>query len=256
MKVVFLAGGYGTRFSEETVIRPKPMIEIGGKPILWHLMKYYSHYGYNEFVVCLGHKGYYAKEYFANYFLHQSDVTIDIQKNEVDVHHNSSEPWKITLVNTGLGTQTGARVRKIRDYVDGTFMLTYGDGLSNVNLEELLAFHREHGKVGTMTSIQPAGRFGVLQTNPKTKQVEKFHEKPQGDSNRINGGFFVFEPRFFDYLEGDDQLILEREPLEKLTRDQELFTYEHQGFWKCMDNKRDHGELEKYWETDPPWKVW
>ena len=257
MKVVILAGGLGTRFSEETELRPKPMIEIGGKPILWHIMKHYSQHGFNDFVVCLGYKGYVIKEYFANYFLHQSNVTFDLEKNSLEVHQNFSEPWKVTLVDTGYNTQTGARIKKIQPFVDGRFMVTYGDGVSNVDFSSLLSFHEEHGGLGTLTSVQPEGRFGALDINLENHNIKKFREKPKGDGSWINGGFFIFENKFFDYLEGPDDLILEREPFEKLSADGQFFAYKHDGFWKCMDTQRDRQQLESLWNSsNPPWKSW
>lgn len=255
MKVVILAGGLGTRLSEETVLKPKPMVEIGGKPILWHIMKHYSHYGFNEFVVCLGYKSYFVKEYFANYFLHQSDVTFDIKNNSMEVHKDSAEPWKVTLIDTGLHTQTGARVKKVESYVDGPFFLTYGDGVSNVPIDKLLEYHKAHGKIGTMTSVQPEGRFGALEIS-EDHTIQSFREKPKGDGSWINGGFFVFEKEFFKYLTVEEDLILERKPFETLTQDGQFVTYQHNGFWKCMDTVRDKTQLETMWETTPPWKVW
>lgn len=256
MKVLLLAGGFGTRLSEETDIRPKPMVEIGGKPILWHIMKMYSHYGFNEFVVLLGYKSYYVKEYFANYFLHQSDVTIDIATNQMEVHNNTSEPWKITLLDTGLHTMTGGRVRRAKDYIGNeTFMLTYGDGVSDVDMDKLLAFHRKHGKSITMTSVQPEGRFGALDTDADLR-VRSFMEKPKGDGSWINGGFFVCEPNVLDYITGDET-IFERDPLENLANEGELYTYRHEGFWKCMDTLRDKQQLNEMWDSGKAkWKTW
>ncbi|MCS1408633.1 MAG: Glucose-1-phosphate cytidylyltransferase [Verrucomicrobia subdivision 3 bacterium] len=257
MKVLLLAGGFGTRLGEETDVRPKPMVEIGGKPILWHIMKMYSSYGYREFVVLLGYKGYYIKEYFANYFLHQSDVTIDLKTSKLDVYHNTSEPWRITLLNTGVDTMTGGRVKRAQEYVGNeTFMLTYGDGVSDVNFDKLLQFHRKHGKAMTMTSVQPDGRFGTFEADEK-ERVNKFLEKPRGDGSWVNGGFFVCEVSVFDYITLGDATVLEREPLEGLARDGELYTYRHEGFWKCMDTLRDRNELEAMWAgSDPQWKTW
>lgn len=256
MKVLILAGGFGTRLSEETVLKPKPMVEIGGKPILWHIMKMYSAHGFNEFVILLGYKGYVIKEYFSNYFLHQSNVTIDLANNSVEVHHTTSEPWKVTLLDTGLHTMTGGRVKRARDYINNeTFMLTYGDGVASVDIKESLAFHRKHGKAITMTSVQPAGRFGALAINDD-QQVLSFKEKPKGDGNWINGGFFVCEPKVIDYIT-DDTTIFEGEPLENLAKDGELYTYRHNGFWQCMDTLRDKRNLNKLWEgNNPPWKKW
>lgn len=256
MKVLILAGGFGSRLSEETDIRPKPMAEIGGKPILWHIMKHYSFYGFNEFVILLGYKGYYIKEYFANYFLHQSDVTIDLSNNHMQVHNNTSEPWKVTLLDTGLNTMTGGRVKRAKDFINNeTFMLTYGDGVSDVNLNQLLEFHKNHGKAITMTSVQPEGRFGALETDANNK-ILSFMEKPKGDGSWINGGFFVCEPKVLNYIENDDT-IFERSPLENLAKDGELYTYRHHGFWKCMDTLRDKTQLNEMWNTNQAkWKIW
>lgn len=255
MKVLILAGGFGTRISEETVIKPKPMVEIGGRPILWHIMKIYSHYGFNDFVILLGYKGYYIKEYFSNYFLHQSDVTFDLSENTMEVHKHAAEPWKVTLLDTGLETMTGGRVKRAKNYIDGTFMLTYGDGVANVDVSALLSFHRSHGKKITMTSVQPAGRFGALNLGDDGI-VTSFEEKPQGDGNWINGGFFVCEPDVLDYIDGDTT-VFEREPLENLARDQQLHAYRHQGYWQCMDTLRDKSSLSNLWENKKaPWKIW
>jgi glucose-1-phosphate cytidylyltransferase len=256
MKVLILAGGFGTRLSEETDIRPKPMAEIGGKPVLWHIMKIYSAYGFNEFVVLLGYKGYYIKEYFANYFLHQSDVTIDISNNKMEVHNNQSEPWKVTLLDTGLHTMTGGRILRARDFVGNqSFMLTYGDGVADINLNQLVDFHKQHGRAITMTSVQPEGRFGGVVADAQDK-VTSFMEKPKGDGSWINGGFFVCEPRVFDYLE-NDTTVFEQKPLEKLSADNELYTYRHQGFWKCMDTLRDKTLLNELWDKQQAkWKIW
>ncbi|KAA0257625.1 glucose-1-phosphate cytidylyltransferase [Deferribacter autotrophicus] len=255
MKVVILAGGFGTRLSEETDIKPKPMVEIGGKPILWHIMKIYSHYGFNDFIICLGYKGYVIKEYFANYFLHMSDVTIDLKNNQIDVHNVKAESWKVTLVDTGLSTMTGGRIKRIKDYVGNKpFMLTYGDGVGNINIKELLEFHRRHGKYATLTAVQPSGRFGSLDL--EESQVKAFKEKPKGDGAWINGGFFVLEPQIFNYIKGDET-IWEREPLENLAKEGQLMAYKHVGFWKPMDTLRDKRELESLWQSgNPPWKVW
>ena len=257
MKVLILAGGYGTRLSEETDIRPKPMVEIGGRPILWHIMKIYSYYGFNEFVILLGYKGYYIKEYFANYFLHQSDVTIDMQTGKMEVLNNSSEPWKITLIDTGIDSMTGGRIKRVKDFVkDETFMLTYGDGVGNINIEELLKYHKSHGKVMTMTSAQPDARFGALNIEDNL-QVSSFQEKPKGDGGWINAGFFVCEPKIFDYINGGDETIFEKEPLQNLAKDGEIFTFKHSGFWKPMDTLRDKQELQRLWDNKKaPWKVW
>jgi glucose-1-phosphate cytidylyltransferase len=256
MKVVILAGGLGTRLSEETHVRPKPMVEIGGMPILWHIMKMYSHYGFNEFIICLGYRGYMIKEYFSNYYLHTSDVTIDIQNNKTEIHHNFSEPWIISLIDTGDSTMTGGRVKRIQKYIgDESFMLTYGDGVSNVNLRDLLKFHIRKNEIGTLTAIRPPGRFGSLQITPDNN-VSSFLEKPKGDGGHVNGGFFVFEPALFDYLK-DDSTVLEKEPLELLAKNAQLNAFQHEGFWYAMDTLRDKNYLEEAWATGKaPWKVW
>lgn len=256
MKVLILAGGYGTRISEESDVRPKPMIEIGGKPILWHIMKQYSHYGFNEFVILLGYKSYAIKEYFANYYLHNSDVTIDTAKQKLEIHTNYSENWKITLVDTGLDTMTGGRIKRAAKYINNEpFFLTYGDGVSDVNIEELLKFHKAHGKKMTMTAIQPEGRFGALKIE-NDNSVSSFLEKPKGDGAWINGGFFVCEPTLLNYLV-DDTTILEQKPLEQMAKEGELFSYKHEGFWKCMDTLRDKNQLNDMWSSDKAkWKVW
>jgi glucose-1-phosphate cytidylyltransferase len=256
MKVVLLAGGLGTRISEETILKPKPMIEIGGMPILWHIMKIYSAHGYNEFVVCLGYKGYLIKEYFNNYFLHRSDVTVDLANNSLNVHGSQAEPWKITLVDTGNESMTGGRVKRIKDYIGNEpFLLTYGDGVSDVNITELVEFHKQHGKLCTVTAVQPSGRFGALNLG-EDDQVISFMEKPKGDGSWINGGFFVCEPQVFDYIEGDDT-TWEKEPMENIAKDREMFTYKHYGFWKPMDTLRDKHELEADWSSgNAKWKKW
>lgn len=256
MKVLLLAGGFGTRLSEETNVVPKPMVEVGGKPILWHIMKIYSHYGYNEFVILLGYKGYYIKEYFANYFLHQCDVTIDMATNTTTIHNNNAEPWKVTLLDTGLHSMTGGRIRRAKDFIGNEpFLLTYGDGVADVNVKALVDFHKSHGKLLTMTSIQPEGRFGALQIEAN-HQVTKFLEKPKGDGAWINGGFFVCQPEVLDYISGDDT-IFEREPLETLSTEGNVFTYRHEGFWKCMDTLRDKQQLNEIWDSGKaPWLLW
>ena len=256
MKVVILCGGLGTRLREETEFRPKPMVEIGGKPILWHIMKIYSVFGFNEFIICLGYKGYMIKEYFSNYFLHQSDVSIDVKNNKIEVHKNVCEPWKVTLVDTGLNTMTGGRIKKIQPYVNNeTFMLTYGDGVGNININELLKFYKDHRNYATLTAVQPIGRFGALEINAKS-EITNFQEKPKGDKTWINGGFFVLEPQIFDYIKGDET-VWERDPLENLARDAELIAYKHKGFWMCMDTLRDKKMLEELWASvNPPWKIW
>ncbi|HHB94446.1 MAG TPA: glucose-1-phosphate cytidylyltransferase [Campylobacterales bacterium] len=257
MKVVLLAGGFGTRLSEETDIRPKPMVEIGGKPILWHIMKIYSTYGFNEFVVLLGYKGYYIKEYFSNYFLHQSNITIDLQNNKMEVLNNSSEPWKVTLLDTGLHSMTGGRIKKAQKFIgDEPFMLTYGDGVSDINIKELIDFHKSHKKAITMTSTQPAGRFGALDID-ENNRVNVFKEKPKGDGSWINAGFFVCEAKVFDYIGEDNSIVFEQEPLQSLAQDGELITFKHSGFWKPMDSLKDKNDLNSLWDRGlAPWKVW
>ncbi len=256
MKVVILAGGYGTRMSEETAIKPKPMVEIGDRPMLWHIMKLYSHFGFNDFVICLGYKGYMIKEYFSNYALHNSDVTFDMRTGEMLVHQSTTEPWRVTLVDTGAESMTGGRIKRIQSFVgDETFMLTYGDGLSDVDIAELLSFHRAHGCAATVTAVQPLGRFGAMHVNDDCA-VLAFQEKPEGDGGWVNGGFFVLEPRIFDYLGGDDT-IWEREPLEGLSRDCQLVAYRHSGFWMPMDMLRDKMALDQMWaDGSAPWKLW
>lgn len=255
MKIVLLAGGYGTRISEESHLKPKPMIEIGGKPILWHIMKIYSHYGFNDFVICCGYKGYVIKEYFTNYFLHNSDVTVDLKNNTMDVHVNTSEPWKVTMVDTGEGTMTGGRLKRVQKYVGNeTFCMTYGDGLSDINIKELVNFHKEHKSLATLTATQPPGRFGALKFD--MTKISSFQEKPQGDGNWINGGFFVLEPKVFDLIEGD-HTTFEKEPLEQLAAKEQLHAFFHRGFWQPMDTLRDKNHLEELWGTNKaPWKKW
>ena len=257
MKALILAGGFGTRLSEETDIKPKPMVEVGGKPILWHIMKTYSHYGINEFVILLGYKGYYIKEYFANYFLHQSDVTINMLNGDMEVHNNSSEPWKVTLLDTGLNAMTGARVKKAKEHIGNKpFMLTYGDGVADIDIQETLAFHQQHGKLMTMTSAQPEGRFGALNIN-KNDQVTTFEEKPKGDGSWINAGYFVCQPEVLDYINNGDDVIFEQEPLRRLAQDAEIFTYKHKGFWMPMDTLRDKTKLNEMYESgNAPWVTW
>jgi glucose-1-phosphate cytidylyltransferase len=254
VKAVILAGGLGSRLSEETTLKPKPMVEIGAKPILWHIMKIYSAHGVDEFVICLGYKGYVIKEYFANYFLHMSDVTINLRDNKVQVHQSSSEPWSVTLVDTGDETQTGGRLRRVQQHIDDTFCFTYGDGLSDVNIADLLAFHRQQQTYATVTAVQPPGRFGMLDF--EADKIASFSEKPPGDGSWINGGFFVLEPKVFDYLEGDST-VWERAPLERLAREGQLAAFKHDGFWQPMDTLRDKMHLESLWSTDKaPWRVW
>lgn len=255
MKAVILAGGFGTRISEETHLKPKPMIEIGGRPILWHIMKQYSFYGINDFVICLGYKGYTIKEYFANYYMHMSDVTFDMRDGKRTIHSNDAEPWCVTLVDTGEDTMTGGRVHRVRDYIKNeTFCLTYGDGVSDVPIDALIAYHRDHKKLATVTAVQPPGRFGRLGLN--NDKVTNFLEKPSGDGDWINGGFFILEPRVLDYIEGD-ATIWEREPLERISQEGNLMAYKHEGFWQPMDTLRDKILLEELWDTHKaPWKVW
>lgn len=255
MKVVILAGGLGTRLSEETTVRPKPMAEIGEKPMLWHIMKTYSHYGFNEFVICLGYKGYMIKEYFSNYFLHNCDVTFDMHTNEISVHQNVNEPWKVTLVDTGAETMTGGRVKRIQPYVAGeTFMMTYGDGVADVDISALIEFHAAHGKAATLTAVQPLGRFGALDLEGDS--VLSFREKPLGDGDWINGGYMVLEPSVFDHIDGD-ATVFEHEPMQSLAVDGELIAFQHMGFWQPMDTLRDKMQLEKLWDSgEAPWKVW
>jgi glucose-1-phosphate cytidylyltransferase len=263
VKVVILAGGLGTRLSEETAARPKPMVEIGDRPILWHIMKSYSHHGFTDFVICLGYKGYVVKEYFSNYFLHMSDVTFDLRDNSMTVHEHAAEPWRVTLVDTGPDTQTGGRIKRIRPYLgDETFMLTYGDGVADIDLRQLLQFHRDHGRQATVTAVQPMGRFGTLEIEDDEVEgvvapgVRAFHEKPQGDGAWVNGGFFVLEPSVLDRITGDD-VLFEAEPLEGLAADGELRAYRHRGFWQPMDALRDVRILEALWASgEAPWAAW
>ncbi len=256
MKVVILAGGFGTRITEESHLKPKPMIGIGERPILWHIMKEYSHYGFNEFIICLGYKGYVIKEFFSDYFLHTSDVTFDLAKNEMTVHDNFSEPWKVTLVDTGLNTMTGGRIKRIQKYIGNEpFMLTYGDGVSSVNINKLLEFHKKQGKIATLTAINAGQRFGVLDINDNN-EIKSFREKNDEDGSMINGGYMVLEPEVFSYIE-DDKTVFEKEPLERLAKNGQLSAYKHDGFWKCMDTLRDKNQLEEMWEKgEAPWKVW
>jgi len=256
MKAVILAGGLGTRISEETHLRPKPMIEIGGRPILWHIMKIYSAHGVNEFIICCGHKGYFIKEYFANYFLHMSDVTFDMENNDMIVHRNKSEPWKVTLVDTGEETMTGGRLKRVKDYLgdDPEFCFTYGDGVSDVDITALIKFHREQGTLATLTATQPPGRFGALDMTGN--KITNFKEKPQGDGSWINGGFFVLSPSVIDLID-NDATVWEKDPLEKLAADNQLSAYQHRGFWQPMDTLRDKNKLEDLWNSSSaPWKVW
>jgi glucose-1-phosphate cytidylyltransferase len=254
MKAVILAGGLGTRISEESHLKPKPMIEIGGKPILWHIMKIYSYYGINDFVICCGYKGYLIKEYFANYFLHMSDVTFDMKHNRMEVHEKHAEPWRVTLIDTGQDTLTGGRLKRVRDFIGAeTFCFTYGDGVADIDISRLVSFHRSHGKLATVTAIQPPGRYGALNINGI--QVDGFQEKPDGNDAWINGGFFVLEPQVIDAIVGD-QTSWEYGPVLKLAQDGQLIAFQHTGFWQAMDTLRDKNHLEELWQTSPPWKVW
>jgi glucose-1-phosphate cytidylyltransferase len=257
VKVVILAGGLGTRLSEETQVKPKPMAEIGEHPILWHIMKSYGEQGFTEFVICLGYKGYLIKEYFANYFLHNADVTFDLRSREMQVHQNAAEPWQVTLVDTGVETQTGGRLKRVSSYLAGErFMMTYGDGVADIDLAGLLTFHEAQGKLATVTAVQPPGRFGALELDAGGSTVRAFVEKPEGDGGWMNGGFFVLEPATLDYIDGDGTLW-EKEPLERLARDGELAAYRHEGFWQPMDTLRDKRILEELWESGAaPWKRW
>jgi glucose-1-phosphate cytidylyltransferase len=257
MKAVLLAGGYGTRISEETAVKPKPMVEVGGQPILWHIMKLYSAYGINDFVICLGYKGYVIKEFFANYFLRMSDVTFDLRYNQMNIHGNQAEPWRVTLVETGEETMTGGRLLRARPYIGSeTFCLTYGDGVSDVNVRDLVEFHREQKMLATLTATQPPGRFGALRLKHGLNKVRNFREKPNGDGAWINGGFFVLEPEAIDYI-ADDSTVWEREPLEQLARDGQLAAFRHAGFWQPLDTLRDKMFLEELWKSGhPPWRVW
>ena len=255
MKAVILAGGFGTRISEETQVKPKPLIEIGGMPLLWHIMKIFSHYGINDFVICCGYKGFMIKEYFANYSLHKSNITFNLKENSTHVHSSNVEPWKITLVDTGLNTMTGGRLKKVKEFLDDeSFCFTYGDGLSDINLKELIDFHKNQNTLATVTGVRPPGRFGAMSIS--NNKVTKFQEKPEGDGDWINGGFFVLEPKIFDYLT-DDKTIWEREPLEKLSSDNQLSSYLHSGFWQPVDTLRDKNNLEELWKSNKaPWKKW
>ncbi len=257
MKVVILAGGLGTRLSEETAIKPKPMVEIGGRPILWHIMKIYSAYGINDVIVCCGYKGYIIKEYFANYFLHMSDVTFDMAHNRMEVHNKRAEPWRVTLVDTGDATMTGGRLKRVREYIgEETFCFTYGDGVSNVNIRELIEFHRQQKVLCTMTAVKPPGRFGAVSITEGEHKIRSFREKPRGDGTWVNGGFFVVEPKAIDYI-ADDSTSWEQEPLERLAQDGQLAAYTHGGFWQPMDTLRDKKYLEDLWASNQaPWKVW
>ncbi|MBO5573450.1 MAG: glucose-1-phosphate cytidylyltransferase [Clostridium sp.] len=256
MKVVILAGGFGTRISEESYLKPKPMVEIGGQPILWHIMKYYSKFGYNDFVVCLGYKQYVVKEYFAQYFLHTADITFDLANNRMEVLHKHAEPWKVTLVDTGLHTMTGGRIKRVREYLnEEPFLLTYGDGVSDVDLAALVKFHHSHGKIATITGVNVGQQFGIM-TVDESGQIREFREKNDDDGRIVNGGFMVMNPQVFDYIEGDET-VFEKSPLENMAKDGQLMVYQHNGFWKCMDTQRDHRQLEEMWDTgNAPWKIW
>ena len=257
MKVVILAGGFGSRLSEATNVIPKPMVEIGNKPILWHIMKMYSNYGFNEFIILLGYKGYVIKEYFSNYFLHQSNVKINLENNNLEILDSNAEPWKVTLLETGADTMTGGRIKKAKEQVgEEPFFLTYGDGLADINIKETLEFHNNHKKAITMAAIQPPNRYGVLSIEDNSL-VSDFLEKPEGDNSWINGGFFVCQPKVFDYIANDNSIIFEQEPLMNLVKDKELFAYKHKGFWQCMDTLRDKAYLDSLWnQGNPPWKIW
>jgi glucose-1-phosphate cytidylyltransferase len=256
MKVVILAGGFGTRLSEETDLKPKPMVEIGSEPILWHIMKIYSYYGFNDFIICLGYKGYIIKEYFANYYLHNTDVTLDLQNNNIITHGNRSEPWKVTLIDTGINTMTGGRLKRVKEYIGKeTFMMTYGDGLADIDIIKLLEFHQLNHCFATLTAVQPKGRFGAITINNMNKIIS-FREKPEGDGGWINGGFFVLEPEVFDYIE-DNGTVFEKEPLESLSKEMQLAAYLHNGFWKCMDTMSDKNVLENLLKSGrAPWVKW
>jgi glucose-1-phosphate cytidylyltransferase len=257
MKAVILAGGLGTRLSEETSIKPKPMVEVGGQPILWHIMKIYSAHGINDFIICCGYKGYVIKEYFANYFLRMSDVTFDMCANRMDVHAGNAEPWRVTLVDTGENTLTGGRLKRVREHIGNeTFCFTYGDGVSNVNITELLKFHQEQATLATLTAVQPPGRFGAIALGQEQNRITTFHEKPEGDGAYINGGYFVLEPEVIDYI-ADDSTTWEQEPLQKLAHSDQLSAFKHNGFWQPMDTLKDKQYLEKLWQkNEAPWKIW
>jgi glucose-1-phosphate cytidylyltransferase len=257
MKVVILAGGFGTRLSEETGVKPKPMVEIGDRPMLWHIMKIYSAAGIDDFIICLGYKGYVIKEYFATYSLHMSDVTFDLRRNDMKVHQNGTEPWRVTLVDTGENTMTGGRIKRIKDYIgENTFCLTYGDGVTDLDIQKLIAFHQDQKTLATLTAVQPPGRFGAFSLGKDQHLIQTFKEKPMGDGAWINGGFFVLEPQVMDYIDGDST-VWEREPMENLAREGKLAAYRHFGYWQNMDSLRDKKVLEKLWQSGkPPWKIW
>jgi glucose-1-phosphate cytidylyltransferase len=254
MKVVILAGGLGSRISEESVLKPKPLIEIGGRPIIWHIMKQYSYYGLNDFIICCGYKGYLIKEYFVNYSLHTTDITVNVRSNKIKVHKKTTEPWNITMVNTGEDSLTGDRIREIKSFIDGDFCLTYGDGLSSVNIKDTIKFHKKNNKIATVVAVKPTGRFGAITVNGNL--VKKFFEKPKGDGAWVNGGFFVLNKKIFKYL-SDKNCIWEKEPLEKIAKDNQLTAYKHHGFWHAMDTLRDRNYLEDMWNSNQvPWKIW
>lgn len=257
MKAVILAGGLGTRISEETSIRPKPMVEVGGQPILWHIMKIYSAHGINDFIICCGYKGYVIKEYFSNYFLRMSDVTFDMRFNQMNIHSGEAEPWRVTLVNTGESTMTGGRLKRVREHLgNGTFCFTYGDGVSNIDITKLVEFHKAQGTLATLTAVQPPGRFGAIALGHEQTKISSFHEKPEGDGAWINGGYFVLEPEVIDYI-ADDTTVWEQEPLMKLAHSDQLSAFKHTGFWQPMDTLKDKNYLEGLWKRDEaPWKVW
>ncbi len=260
MKTVILAGGFGTRLSEETGVRPKPLVEIGGMPIIWHIMKMYSSYGHNDFIICCGYKGNMIKEFFSNYFLHHSDVTFDIKNNKMKIHSNNIEPWTVTLIDTGENSMTGGRIKRIKEFIGNeTFFLTYGDGVSDVNFDSLLEFHKNQNTYTTLTAVQQPGRYGAFNLESNSAKITHFREKPKGDGHDtawINGGFFVLEPQIFDYIEGDST-IWEREPMEKLAKENQLAAFKHEGYWQSMDSLRDKTVLENNWQSgNPPWKKW
>jgi glucose-1-phosphate cytidylyltransferase len=257
LKAVILAGGFGTRISEESAVRPKPMVEIGDQPILWHIMKIFSHYGITDFIICLGYKGYVIKEYFADYFLHRSDIRFDLKNNKIEFLQNDVEPWNVTLVDTGEGTMTGGRIKRVRKYIgDSSFCMTYGDGVCNVNVNELITFHKKQNTLATVTAVQPEGRFGVFTLEEEQSKIFHFREKPKGDGAWINGGYFVLEPQVIDYI-ADDSTVWEQDPLKQLASEGQLSAYKHEDFWFAMDTLRDRNLLEKMWRSgNPPWKVW
>ena len=257
MKAVILAGGFGTRLSEETIVKPKPMVEIGGKPIIWHIMKVYSKHGINDFIICCGYKGYMIKEYFANYLLHSSDVTINLKNGKIDIHENSAEPWRVKLVDTGESSGTGGRIKRVKKYLgDETFFMTYGDGVGNIDINKLLEFHKQQNTYATLTAVQPPGRFGAFTLSKDENKIAQFREKPKGDGAWVNGGFFVLEPEVINYID-NDEIFWEHEPLTKLAEDGQLSAYKHDGYWQSMDTLRDKHVLEELWlQNEAPWKIW